>query len=262
MTRIDRVPLVLLAITTLFTVVMVPLSVGQEEAFDTVLYTFLPMSLAITGALIATREPANPIGWIFCALGVGGALTEIGEGYGYLAADHGLKGGAAGEWFSSWSWLTDMLGWTLLLLIFPGGRLPSPRWRWTVAAAGTGCGLAILGQALSSDSGDQFSSGANPLAVDSPVIGVAFLLGGAILITALLAAVISAIGRFRRATGVERQQLKWFVYDARGTLESFSARLRNQVDLAALDGELTTAVRQTLAPTRVALWLRPSDPAR
>jgi hypothetical protein len=56
----------LLAVTVLLVALMVPLAVGREEAFDTVLYATLPLVLGVVGTLIASRQPGNPIGWLFC----------------------------------------------------------------------------------------------------------------------------------------------------------------------------------------------------
>jgi hypothetical protein len=202
----------LLIATALAVLVMIPLAVGQEEAFDTVLYSTLPLSLAGVGALVASRHPENPIGWLLCGMGLWGGLIELGEAYGYYAADHGTAGGWAGEWLVSWSWIAELLGWTVLVLLFPDGRLPARRWRLVVWAALSGAVLAVAGQGLSVDTGNQFSRGDNPLGVDSAAIQLALPAGITLLVVALIGAVASSVRRFRRARGVERQQLKWFAY--------------------------------------------------
>ncbi len=75
-----RLPWALLTVTVVLVVVMVPLSLGREPYFDTVFYGVLVLALATLGAFIATRQPANPIGWIFCALGAWGGVVETWEG--------------------------------------------------------------------------------------------------------------------------------------------------------------------------------------
>ena len=67
----------LFALTAVLVLVMTLLSVGQEPTFDTLLYGLLSISLATVGALIASRHPRNPIGWIFCGLALYG---ETGDG--------------------------------------------------------------------------------------------------------------------------------------------------------------------------------------
>jgi hypothetical protein len=207
---------ILLIVTALIVPVMVLFSAGQEEAFDTVLYGTLALTLSTVGLLVVSRHPAHRVGWLFCVLGLWTAIAELSEGYGYYAADHGLAGGAVGEWIISWSWILDGAVWALIILLFPTGRLPSPRWRKAAYVLLLGFALALAGQALSTDNGDSFSAGKNPLGVDSPVVEIAFAVGIVLFLGALVAAVISLVMRLRRAGGVERQQLKWFAYAGLG----------------------------------------------
>jgi len=212
MRGLDRRALGTLVLTVIFVLVMIALSAGQEDAFDTVLYSLLPLSLAAVGALVATRHPENPIGWLFCGMGLWGGFTELSEGYGYYAADHDLRGGALGEWIISWGWIVEGTAWTILILLFPDGRLPDRRWRPAIPIALAGCLLLFVGQGLGQDTGELFSSGENPLGVDSAATEVALLAGMVLLIGALVAAVVSSVRRLMRARGVERLQLKWFAY--------------------------------------------------
>jgi hypothetical protein len=188
---------------------MVLLSAGREEAFDTILYGVLTVAFSGTGALIVSAEPRNSIGWVFLAVGLSGAGWELAEGWGHYATDEDLPGGEAGEWVILWSWVVDFAVLTVVFLLFPDGRLPSPRWRawlWVLAAA---TALALPGQALSPDLGSEFSSGTNPMAAESLPTDLMLNAGLTLMLVTLGAAVASLVVRFRRGEYVERQQLKW-----------------------------------------------------
>jgi signal transduction histidine kinase len=189
---------------------MVVLSAGREEAFDTTIYGLLSFALAGVGALIVSRHPWNGIGWIFCGLGLWAAIAELGEGWGYWAAERDLFGGAAGEWIITWSWIVDMSGWALVLLLFPNGHLPGRRWRLSLWVLGIGLPLAVLGQGLATNTPESFSSGANPLGTKAIPTDTLFSVGMMLVLATTVAGLVALIVRFRRSTGVERQQLKWF----------------------------------------------------
>jgi hypothetical protein len=148
---------------------------------------------------------------MFCGLALWEATAELGEAYGYVAAERGLPGGVAGEWLISWSWIVDVAAWVVVVLLFPDGRLPGRRWRMAIWVTLAGAALLFVGQALSAETAG-FSGGRNPLGVDSTLVDAAWPVGSALLVTGLVAAVVSSVLRYRRARGVERQQLKWFAY--------------------------------------------------
>jgi hypothetical protein len=112
----------------------------------------------------------------------------------------------------------------MLYLLFPDGRLPSPRvlWRplaWTAVISGA---VSALGGAVASDT--NHASIANPLAVGGAVgrfLGMAAGFGSALLILSCVASMASPVVRLRRARGRERQQLKWFVYATALTVVCF-----------------------------------------
>src|SRR5918992_4556605 len=201
----------MLAGTVVLVAVMLPLAAGREEVFDTVLYSTLTLVLGVVGTLIASRHPGNLIGWMFCGMALWGAVAELGEAYGYVAAERGLPGGVAGEWLISWSWIVDVTAWVVVVLLFPDGRLPGRRWRLAIWVSLAGVGLLFVGQALTTETTD-FSGDRNPLGVDSPLVEAAWPVGAALLVAGLVAAVASSVLRYRGARGVERQQLKWFAF--------------------------------------------------
>jgi len=342
---------------------------------------------AVVGAIVAARRPRNPIGWLFEAGALVWSLGVLSNGVYWHMAFGRVHPPAAADyvaWFGSWSFEPAFV---LLLcfvpLLFPTGSPPTPRWRvvgWTAVVAGA---LNIVGTALAPGS---LGNGDFPW-VDNP-FGIAGLglgaVGGASFVAvaaAAIAAIASLVVRYRRAQGIERQQLKWVAgagcllvvaaiggdllsgwlgsgagwigilagllciaiavgmallryrlydldvvinralvyagltatlaatylaivlllqlvlsgvtgnsglavaastltvaalfrparariqhavdhrfyrrkYDAERTIEAFSTRLRDQVDLAALDHELSAVVRETLQPAHLSLWLR------
>jgi len=94
----------------------------------------LALSFPVVGALIATHRPDNPLGWIFCAVGLfGGGLVTFGTMYGEYAlrtAPGTVPGGPLAIWLGQWTWAPGVaLLVTFVLLLFPDGHLPSRRWR-------------------------------------------------------------------------------------------------------------------------------------
>ena len=210
----NRIALTLFALTLALLVPAVPLGIGVEPAFDLVAFHLFAVVLATAGLLVASRHPSNPVGWLFLGIAVLSSFEELSEAFGLRAAKDGLPAGEIADWVSSWIWILTPALLALVLLLFPDGRLPSRRWRIVPALAFAGCALAIPGLALSADSGEEFAGGENPFAVKSPVIDLLAGLGLAFVMAALIASVVSLFRRFRRARGVERQQLKWVVLAA------------------------------------------------
>jgi hypothetical protein len=102
------------------------------------------------------------------------------------------------------------MAWTVVVLLFPDGRPPGRRWRRVIWVSLTGAGLLFVGQALDADKTEDFSGARNPLGVDSPLVDAAWPAGAFVMVVGLVAAVASSVLRYRRARGVQRQQLKWF----------------------------------------------------
>jgi hypothetical protein len=182
------------------------------------------ISYAPVGALIASRHPANPLGWLLCLYGLVISISHFCAQYAIyalLAQPDSLPAGEAMAWILSWV-LPILNGLQVFyVLLFPTGRLPSKRWRWlgwlTVA-------FVVVGVILAA-----FSSGAlvgilgpiqNPLGIQgfSSIYYKAILFIMTPLLTA--AAVLAVFMRLRRAIGVERQQIKWFAYAAVATVSA------------------------------------------
>src|SRR5438093_9015106 len=106
------------------------------------------LSFGTVGALVASRHPGNPIGWIFIAVGILSGFQELANEYAIyavIARDGRPPFGATAAWFPSWIWLPATSGAMLLLLLFPNGRLLSRRWRLVVVPAATGTIVASIG---------------------------------------------------------------------------------------------------------------------
>jgi hypothetical protein len=365
--------------------------VGETEDASVVvnLITLLPFS--VVGAIIAVRQPRNAIGWLFCGVGVTLGLNSFAGDYTefWLASGFGMDAlGEAAAWFSSWLWyLLIFVPTSFLLLLFPDGRLPSPRWRPVAWGVALGTAGGVVGSALEAGPLVDFPQITNPYGIDGPVVGIVGVAGSAVATGSMVASAVSLIVRMRRAGSVERQQIKWLAYggavvvggvcagalaipwnvplsifvmsvallglplftgiaivryhlydidilinrtlvyatltstlvlvyfggvaglqrllspvigegnglavvastlliaalfnplrrrvqafidrrfyrrkyDARKTLEGFSAKLRDETDLRALNDEVVKVVRETMQPAYVSLWVRPETPSK
>jgi signal transduction histidine kinase len=192
-----------------------PQPVG-EIVFAYIFPIFL-MAYATAGALIGSRRPHNAIGWIFLATGLLWAFSGLAAGLATWAGPERID--------VSWVRVLDWLGaWVFapgiytpvifLLLLFPDGSLPSPRWR-PVAWVG---GLAALAAALQAALApgpmeDAVLLRANPYSVGSPALwDVVGLVSWILAIAGVLASAVALILRLRRSSGQRRQQMKWLVY--------------------------------------------------
>jgi hypothetical protein len=343
------------------------------------------VSAATVGAVLASRRPAHPVGWLLLGVGLGLAVNITVEPYvkyGLLVRPGSLP---AARYLAGLTYVTIFIWLScagFVLLLTPTGSLPSPRWRWWARVAAAAPVVAVLMGVVQPDPLAPDYHG-NPLAVPvlARVLFVPGVAGVIIVFASLLVGAGSLVGRFRRARGVERQQLRWLAlaaglasvlllvalvaafvlakdivvltsstlcvallplatgaailryrlydldriisrtlaygiltvllgggyagivlglgqllgqdsplvvaaatlavaaafqparrrvqqavgrrfnrrrYDAARTIAAFSARLRQQVDLDTLSAELLGVVEQTMQPTSVSLWLRPS----
>ena len=182
------------------------------------IFVFGFLGAPILGGLIASRRPENPYGWLWLGLGLAFALLSLAEPYAAytLVVDPGsLPAPRTIVQVLGMGWVLLIILFPFLLLLFPDGRLPSRRWRflaWPVVTVGAF--LLILGPFYpNSDVG----SPENPFAA-SGAVGEAIIsltdAGVCIIFAAIILSALSLVFRFRRATGIERQQIKWFAYAA------------------------------------------------
>jgi hypothetical protein len=186
-----------------------------------ILLGVLLLTFPTVGAVIASRRPENPIGWIFCAVSFVIGVGIFAEGYAAYALHAGsatLPGVQYSAWLSSWTGGPGaLLGAAFLFLLFPDGRLPSRRWRLVAWMAALGGLLSALGWALEPGPLDAHPSLDNPFGIGGTLGGILKGLGVVGMVALNLSVLLSGLSlmlRLRRARGVERQQLKWFVYSA------------------------------------------------
>jgi hypothetical protein len=170
------------------------------------------LGYSTVGAIVASRLPESPIGWLFCAIGLIFGVSHFSAeyaAYDLLAPSRSLPAGEAFAWLTSWVWVGGLGLIVYLDLLFPNGRLPSTRWRWFAwFTAIVLLPAAILG-ALSP--GLILSSTLiNP-------IGIKGLPNASREIEAFMYALVvvgasSMLARLRHAGSIERQQIKWFAY--------------------------------------------------
>jgi hypothetical protein len=343
------------------------------------------VSAATVGALLGSRRPAHPVGWLLLGLGLLVVVNVVVSGYvnyGLVARPGALPAAAYLAGVSNGIQVLWLACVGFVLLLTPTGSLPSPRWRWWARVAAAAPVLLVLLSAVDPQPLlPEHPTVGNPLAVPIPaglLLAVAAV-DAVIVLATLVAAAGSLVVRFRRARGVERQQLRWLAfaaalaavallvavaggamakdgvvlaalgtcvallplatgasilryrlydldriisrtlayglltlllglgyaavvlglgqllgqdsslvvagatlavaavfqparrriqravdrrfnrrrYDAARTIAAFSARLRDEIDLATLTSELLAVVEQTMQPTRASLWLRP-----
>src|SRR5215204_3359282 len=178
----------------------------------------LGLVFGATGALVASRLPRNPIGWILCVLALLFEFSVCSDAYVAYGSQAGgfLPGRAWVGWTSQWS--TNALTPALIILcflVFPTGSLPSARWRalvWVVVgvAAVHAASVALAPGTLVDYPIE------NPVGIESAealrTLAEASIL--VLVIPLMLLSVVSLFVRLRRSSGAERQQLKWFAYAA------------------------------------------------
>jgi hypothetical protein len=175
----------------------------------------LQLAFSTVGALVASRRPNNPIGWLFCFEGVALSLTGASEEYASraLADPAFLPLGELAAWVATWAGSAPILGPLIFVfLLFPDGRLPSRRWLAVSLLAGVGLALALLVTAFAPGPLESSFEIDNPFGVRAlrSVLPPLFAPSFFVILGTLFASVVSMALRLRRSRGQERQQLKWF----------------------------------------------------
>jgi hypothetical protein len=191
------------------------------------------VSTATVGAVLASRRPAHPAGWLLLALGL--SLSAAGSAMAYTNYGVARAGTPpAADPVALYLPATIVIAMACngyLLLVTPTGALPSPRWRWWVGVtAATPVALLLVVTLMPRPSDRPAQAVDSPLDLHTLDGGplVAYQAAFAVAIIAVVVAAASLVVRFRRARGIERQQLRWV------TLATVVVSLLSVVVLAAL----------------------------
>jgi signal transduction histidine kinase len=187
-------------------------SSGSSDGAGGLIVIAIEIVIATLGALIVSRQPRNPIGWIFLAVAL---LVGVGNAADAYAnhAPRSLPNASVAAWLSSLIQGPAEFGiFVFVFLLFPTGRLLSPRWRPVAWTGGAAIALLVLDDALLPGTLQSYPSVRNPFGAGAldPALRAANKLAFVVLLLTLIAAAVSLVLRFRRSRGDERQQLKWF----------------------------------------------------
>jgi hypothetical protein len=173
--------------------------------------TLLAVGYSTVGAVAAFYRPANPVGWVLCAIGLSWGVAHFTSEYAtyaLLAAPGSLPAAEVAAWIYSWVWLPGLGFIVFLPLLFPSGRLPSARWR---PFAGLSVLLVAVGtiMAACSPAPGVGLSIRNPFGMESlPNLNEHLQ---ALMFALIFVAAASLVARLHQAIGVERQQIKWLM---------------------------------------------------
>jgi hypothetical protein len=176
---------------------------------------------ATIGALVASRRPRHPVGWLLLAMGL--ALTWSGAGggykwYGLVARPGTLPAASYLVGFSNGLNIVSISCAGFVLLLTPTGSLPSRRWRWWARVAAAAAVVFVAASVVDPmPVYPEYPGIGNPFGVPAlaePPLDALIPAAGVVVLVALVVAAGSLVGRFRRARGVERQQLRWLALGA------------------------------------------------
>src|SRR5919112_5757785 len=174
--------------------------------------SMVAVGYSIVGAIVASRLPESPIGWLFCAIGLIFGVSHFSAeyaAYALLAPSGSLPAGEGFAWLTSWVWVGGLGLVVFLDLLFPNGRLPSARWRhfarFTAIALFPAAILGALSPGLILSSTLQ-----NPLGIEGlPNVSKAV---EASMYALVFVGASSMLARLRHGGTIERQKIKWFAY--------------------------------------------------
>jgi hypothetical protein len=215
--------------TVLLVLAVVLLVLNRDLGFGALSpHLVLVPGFAVVGLVLAVRRPGHAIGWLFVGMGLVAAVQAFAFEYAVRAlvtAPGSLPAVAWLAWVATWTFLLNLPALALLLLLFPDGRVPSPRWRvvpWLLgmAVAGVTVWVMLRPEPINADV-FTIANPAGVAALDDPAIRavrvVPNILAFLTLFVGPVACALAPFVRRRQAQPVERQQLKWLAFVAGGS---------------------------------------------
>jgi hypothetical protein len=200
------------------------------------------LAFPIVGALIASRHPRNPVGWICLAVGLFWTLTFLEDSISGLGPYSGTMDALTQ---ADWVPPIGLLG-IYLILLFPDGKLPSRRWRPLAWFSGVVMVLASLGITFAPGPLEGHPGVRNPFGLEgAPWLTTAGIVILPLLPLCMLASALSLVMRYQRSRGVEREQIKWI---------AFAASVVGLLYLIAMVGSFTYSGPWDAPGTLVALY--------
>ncbi len=168
------------------------------------------LAVPAAGFVVASRRPANRIGWLFLVaslgLGIGGFAQQYAL-HALVAAPGSWPAGRAVGWLSNWVWVIPVFMLAFLLLLFPTGQVRSRRWRPAAWFTGGALALAIVTLMIAAS-----RTWADPFGISTPLSGPGawlFWVTSLAVSAAVLLSGVALVVRFAKSSGEERLQLKW-----------------------------------------------------
>ena len=188
------------------------------ELFNAVtVLPMVPMLLGpvVVGALIASRLPRHPFGWLLLAGGLLILITAVTGGYAYrtLGAGSPQPGSTLANWAGQWLAVPMWVLLSMMILLYPDGRLPSPRWRWFAGLVLTVGGVYVVVAATEAwtHRHDVVEGVEQMLPFAGDTVTASLWPGYAAVLIATLSAVVV---RYRRGDEVQRAQIRWLAFAA------------------------------------------------
>ena len=204
--------IVLLAVPVALAVGGTALLAASTTDLSPALLTLIFIPWTLTGAAVVARQPRNPVGWLMAMVGAGSIMAFFVEQYAIRAtvlAPGSLPLGPLFAWVSHWIWTVFLVALFYVVLLFPNGRVASPRWRPLLWVSSAVFAFVLFSFAFAPPQ-EPTAGLTNPFAIEA-LRGLGAWVEDSywVFLAVFSLAVLSVITRFRSSRGVERQQLKW-----------------------------------------------------